>query len=54
MKKFTFINTEGFKFTLTASGLKEREAHLVFERAGEWAVFANGEYRGQLYGKVSN
>ena len=51
MKKFTFINAQGFKFTMTAKQLKEKNAHLLFERAGEWAVFCNGEYRGQLYTK---
>ena len=50
MKKFTFINTEGFKFTFTANQLKARVFHLSFERKGEWAVFdERGNYRGQLY-----
>jgi len=52
MKKFTFINTEGFKFTFSADRLKKMECHLMFERAGEWALFDNrGNYRGQLYSK---
>ena len=50
MKKFTFINTEGLKFTFTANQLKARTFHLSFERKGEWAVFdERGNYRGQLY-----
>ena len=49
MKKFTFINTEGFKFAVSASYMKNNEWHLLYERPGEYAVFCRGQYRGQLY-----